>query len=450
MDNIKKYKKGLKYMVKICLLLSLMVFGIESISGVKVSAAGNPYPQTYVDNGVYHPGNCTWQVWEEAKNRLGIELPNWGNAGGWCVRARNSGYTVVDWYNGYVPPNDCIIEWAGHVGWLLSADSVGVNIREGNVLINGSWQAVHEQWWSWDTLRAYRGNPKGVILLGNNPQGCFDIVNGGQGNIQVRGWAFDRDNVNTAIKIHVYIGGPAGSGAEGYEISTGTLREDVNAAYPGVGNNHGFDTVIATNRVGEQQVYVYAINIGSGNNVLLGHKTVTIYPPATPTPAPTPTLTPTPIPTPTPTMRPMVKPTISPTVKPTTKPTIKPTTKPTVKPTPKSQGDKNATAKNTQDTYRNEVSAPGITTVKACKSYKHGKVYIKWYKVTSANGYQIQYSTKKNFVRKKTKVVYGSNKLKLKLKSNKKYYVRVRAYRESAGTKLYGKWSDVQRIKIKK
>ena len=294
-----------------------------------------------------------------------------------------------------------------------------------------------------------------AATYGYNPQGCLDVVNGGQGNIQVRGWAFDRDNVNTAIKIHVYIGGSAGSGAEGHEISTGTLREDVNAAYPGVGNNHGFDTVIATNRVGEQQVYVYAINIGSGGNVLLGNKTVTIYPPATPTPTPTPTptLTPTPITTPAPTMRPIVKPTIRPTVRTTAKPTIKPTTKPavnqTVKSTSKFQNNKNITAKSTQDTYRNEVSAPGITTVMSCKSDKHGKVCIKWYKVASANGYQIQYSTKKNFVRKKTKVVYGS-KLKLKLKSNKKYYVRVRAYRKASGNKVYGKWSKVKKIKVKK
>ena len=188
---------------------------------------------------------------------------------------------------------------------------------------------------------------------------------------------------------------------------------------------------------------------------MLGNKTVTIYPPATPTPTPTPTptLTPTPITTPAPTMRPIVKPTIRPTVRTTAKPTIKPTTKPavnqTVKSTSKFQNNKNITAKSTQDTYRNEVSAPGITTVMSCKSDKHGKVCIKWYKVASANGYQIQYSTKKNFVRKKTKVVYGS-KLKLKLKSNKKYYVRVRAYRKASGNKVYGKWSKVKKIKVKK
>ena len=153
----------------------------------------------------------------------------------------------------------------------------------------------------------------------------------------------------------------------------------------------------------------------------------------------------------TPTAKPTVTPTVEPTIKPTVKPTVRPSVNSTVKPTQKSQGDKNVTAKSTQDTYRNEVSTPGITTVESCKSYKHGKVCIKWYKVASANGYQIQYSTKKNFVRKKTKVVYGSNKLKLKLKSNKKYYVRIRAFKYgNIQYKVYGKWSSKVKVKVKK
>lgn len=131
-----------------------------------MESAGNPYPQTYTDSsGVYHPGNCTWQVWEEAYNRLGIRLPGWGNAGTWCSKATGAGYTVIPYTSGAIPPSNSIIEWSGHVAWVLSADSKGVNLREGNILLNGSYKAVHEQWWSWATLKKYRGNPKGFICL---------------------------------------------------------------------------------------------------------------------------------------------------------------------------------------------------------------------------------------------------------------------------------------------
>jgi murein DD-endopeptidase MepM/ murein hydrolase activator NlpD len=52
----------------------------------------------------------------------------------------------------------------------------------------------------------------------------------------------------------------------------------VNNAYPGVGNNHGFCSTINVSKAGTQTVYVYAINVGSGSNVLIGTKTVDILP----------------------------------------------------------------------------------------------------------------------------------------------------------------------------
>ncbi|MBQ4528800.1 MAG: InlB B-repeat-containing protein [Clostridia bacterium] len=111
-----------------------------------------------------------------------------------------------------------------------------------------------------------------------NPEGVIDSCSGGSGSVSVRGWAFDRDDTGTSIPIHVYIGGPAGSSnAEGYEITANVLREDVNNVY-GVGNYHGYDAKINTNKTGNQDVYIYACNIGSGENVLLGSRTVNITP----------------------------------------------------------------------------------------------------------------------------------------------------------------------------
>ena len=71
--------------------------------------------------------------------------------------------------------------------------------------------------------------------------------------------------MNEQIRVHVYIGGPAGSG-EGHEIYANTYRPDVNKALAGVGEYHGFEATINTERTGSQSVYVYGINIGGGEN----------------------------------------------------------------------------------------------------------------------------------------------------------------------------------------
>lgn len=110
------------------------------------------------------------------------------------------------------------------------------------------------------------------------PQGCLDSVTStAAGKITVTGWAFDRDSLNSNLQIHVYVGGPAGSGAPGYAITANAYRPDVPKVYPGVGNYHGFQSTISVSRTGTQKIYVYAINVGGGNtNPLIGSKNVNI------------------------------------------------------------------------------------------------------------------------------------------------------------------------------
>ncbi len=111
----------------------------------------------------------------------------------------------------------------------------------------------------------------------NAPQGVLDSVTSGNGTITVRGWAFDRDDLNAQLDIHVYVGGPAGSGAPAYVIKADKERKDVNDAYPGVGNYHGFDEKIKVSVRGQTEVYVYAINnVRDQYNPLLGQKKVNI------------------------------------------------------------------------------------------------------------------------------------------------------------------------------
>lgn len=67
-----------------------------------------------------------------------------------------------------------------------------------------------------------------------------------------------------------------------------------------------------------------------------------------------------------------------------------------------------------------------------------------------ANGYQYQWSTKKNMSKAKTKLTYYSSCKITGVKKNTKYYVRVRAYVESNGKKYYGPWSSVRSVKTNK
>jgi hypothetical protein len=110
----------------------------------------------------------------------------------------------------------------------------------------------------------------------NNPVGIIDSVSGGTDQIIVNGWSYDADDVSQSISVHVYIGGPAGSSSgECHVIVANAKRTDVNKAY-GCGDYHGFSSVITTGKTGSQPVYIYAINVGNGDNVLLGSRTVNI------------------------------------------------------------------------------------------------------------------------------------------------------------------------------
>ena len=88
------------------------------------------------------------------------------------------------------------------------------------------------------------------------------------------------------------------------------------------------------------------------------------------------------------------------------------------------------------------------------KSKKKGYLTVTWKKDSKADGYQVCCSRSKNFVPKKTRVVRVSGKKKRnytfkKLKSKKKYYVRVRAYKKTGSGYRYGKYSAKKVIRVK-
>lgn len=76
------------------------------------------------------------------------------------------------------------------------------------------------------------------------------------------------------------------------------------------------------------------------------------------------------------------------------------------------------------------------------------KITVSIKKITGAAGYQAKAATSKNLKKNSVSVSGQSNKLIFKKWSNKKCYVRVRAYKlDSMNKRVYGKWSNVKRIK---
>ena len=94
-----------------------------------------------------------------------------------------------------------------------------------------------------------------------------------------------------------------------------------------------------------------------------------------------------------------------------------------------------------------KCKAPKITKLTSTT----GKATVKWSNVSGESGYQIYYSTKKDSGFKKVKS-YKANTTKgskSKLKSGKKYYFKVRAYKKTDSGTVYSAWSAVKSVKIK-
>ena len=97
---------------------------------------------------------------------------------------------------------------------------------------------------------------------------------------------------------------------------------------------------------------------------------------------------------------------------------------------------------------------PSATTISKVTAKSKGFT-VKWKKQTkNTTGYQIQYSTDKNFKKNNKTVTVSKNsttsKTISKLKAKKKYYVRVRTYKTVSGKKYYSSWSKSKTVTTKK
>jgi hypothetical protein len=105
--------------------------------------------------------------------------------------------------------------------------------------------------------------------------------------------------------------------------------------------------------------------------------------------------------------------------------------------------------------FKATTSAIPSTSLKKVTNVKTKSVKLTWTRKSNVNGYQIQYSTDKNFKKSKKTVNiddFKTSSTKLsKLTKSKTYYVRIRTYvKDANGKKYYSAWSTVKKVKIGK
>ena len=121
------------------------------------------------------------------------------------------------------------------------------------------------------------------------------------------------------------------------------------------------------------------------------------------------------------------------------------TTKPeTSKETPTVSTTEIVTTKTAQP-----VKVPKVKIKKATKKRRAKKLKVTLKTAKGVKGYQVMISTSKKFKKAKVKNYKKAKFTIKKLKANKKYFIRVRAYKVVNGEVYYGKWSN-RKVKFKK
>lgn len=97
--------------------------------------------------------------------------------------------------------------------------------------------------------------------------------------------------------------------------------------------------------------------------------------------------------------------------------------------------------------YTVTATKPGEAELLSAANVRRGEVTLKWAKVRRADGYRIFYSTDSDFRSSEKLTVKGGNTVTetvKNLKSGKKYYFKVRAFKTVGKKKVYGDFSKVR------
>ena len=92
----------------------------------------------------------------------------------------------------------------------------------------------------------------------------------------------------------------------------------------------------------------------------------------------------------------------------------------------------------------------GQVSLNRVKAKKKGKIAAQWSALSTVDGYEVQYAQNKEFTNASKKEVSSASVTIKGLEKKKKYWVRVRAYKNSGSDKIYGNWSEAKKVKTKK
>lgn len=257
----------------------------NGLGGISIDVNASPYTD-YANIPIwgqyaYGPSGCAWFASARVKQLTGKGDTIYSGQS-WY----DSAYSSFGFSRGQNIAAPAIICWSGHVAILEKIVGDKAYISEGgNSSVGGTngYTIIREV--NVSQVETINANFLGYVYfnnsdatdIANNPIGFVDSIIAGDGYIDVKGWALDKDIVGMSIDVHIYIGGSCGTpGADGYSVKANVSRKDVDDVYH-VGEFHGFETRIYTTRTGNQPVYVYAINVGDGNlNTELKNITVNI------------------------------------------------------------------------------------------------------------------------------------------------------------------------------
>ena len=96
------------------------------------------------------------------------------------------------------------------------------------------------------------------------------------------------------------------------------------------------------------------------------------------------------------------------------------------------------------------VKKPAQGKILSLTNKKGRKIQIKIKKQSNVNGYQIAYGTKKSIKKAKKKLTTKQTVTLKKMKKNCTYYIAVRAYKKVNGKKIFGEWSKMKSVKVRK
>ena len=304
---MKTIKKLIVFLLVVCFFMFMPSFNKANVGVVDVLAGGTSdvdlSSHAYTSSNPFAladvPWNlgCTRYAWGRAYERLGIQLPVRGRAKTWYDTLASYNYEV-----GSEPKVNSIAVWTGgengHVAFVEAIDSNGVHISEGGYTPGtGTWGG--NQFCNYTVINhssmkvgSVKPDDSSLRLLGYvyltdvRIKGYLDSCEGRNGGVAVSGWALDYDNLGESLDMHIYIGGPAetygNSATERKVIKANAKRSDVNEAFAGVGEYHGYDATVETSLSGQQPVYVYAVNGATGKNIFISSATVDISSATTP------------------------------------------------------------------------------------------------------------------------------------------------------------------------